>query len=147
MLFKYGKLSSLQICLSPSHIVVSEATSESSSLCPTLQKVRYRVMTSSHSLSIVKCVLVSIGTCTNLYTNRWIKQTFDIKQSLYRVLWLDSLTTTVSTFASLIEVVGLLTDLQYGPFGCFVIAYLSHAGFYTNPLLTFMISYIRLVYN
>ena len=100
-------------------------------------------MTGSHSLSIAKCVLVSIGTCTNLYTNRWIKQTFDIKQSLYRVLWLDSLTTTVSTLASLIEVVGFLADVPYGTFGCFVIAYLSHAGFYTNPLLTFMISYIR----
>ena len=94
-------------------------------------------------LSITKCILLSIGTCTNLYTNRWISRTFDTNQSLYLVLWLDSLTTTVSTFAAMLEVLGFLAELSYGTIGCFGLAYLSHAGFYTNPLLTFMISYIR----
>ena len=94
-------------------------------------------------LSITKCVLVSIGTCTNLCTNRWISKTFDTNQSLYLVLWLDSLTTTVSTFAAVLEVLGSLVEIPYGTVGCFGLAYFSHAGFYTNPLLTFMISYIR----
>ena len=100
-------------------------------------------MSVSQWLSITKCVLVSIGTCTNLYTNWFISKTFDINQSLYRVLWLDCLTTTVSTFASFLEVLWILAGFPCLPLVCLILAYLSHAGFYTNPLLTFMISYIR----
>ena len=84
-----------------------------------------------------------ISVCTNVYVIKFIKDTFDINQSLYRILWIDAITITLSVFSALLISLSSLVSIPFGPVGCFVLAYLSHSGFYINPLFPFMISFIR----
>ena len=43
-------------------------------------------------LTLANLILQVISVCANIYVIKFIKDTFDINQSLYRILWIDSIT-------------------------------------------------------
>ena len=95
-------------------------------------------------LTIVNMVLQIISISNNAFTNKFIMNTFDIGQSLYRILWIDSITIILSIFCGiLVNISNLVPSIHYGRVGCFILGYLSHTGFYITPFLTFLISFIR----
>ena len=98
---------------------------------------------SSLGLPIAACVTAGLGACTNAYTTRYIKKTFDTKQSLYFALKIDSLMTAVSSASAFVSILASITDVHFGVVGCFVLTYFSMTGFFLNPFLTFLVSYIR----
>ena len=94
-------------------------------------------------LAISACTVAGIGACANIYTNRYIKKTFDTKQSLYFALKIDSMMTAVSSLSSFLAILASIADVHFGVAGCFVLTYFSMTGFFLNPFLTFLVSYIR----
>ena len=97
----------------------------------------------SLGLALATGAVASIGVGTNTYTYYYIKKTFYTKQSLYFALKIDSLMTSVSTLATFLLTLVSVTNVQIGEVGCFALSYLSMTGFFLNPFLTFILSYVR----
>ena len=97
----------------------------------------------SLGLAIATGAVASIGVGTNTYAYYYIKKTFDTKQSLYVALKIDSLMTAVSTLATFLSTLVSMTNVHIGEVGCFALSYPSMTGFFLNPFLTFLVSYVR----
>lgn len=97
----------------------------------------------SLGLAVVSCAVAGASACTNIYTNRYIKKTFNTKQSLYYALKIDSAMTSVASVAAALTILASIADVHFGGVGCFALTYLSMSGFFLNPFLTFLVSYIR----
>ena len=98
----------------------------------------------SNELTLVNLFFQFVGIFSNIYTCRFIRNTFDIHQSLYRILWIDSITIIISEISSfLVNITIVVSTIQYGHVACFILGYLTHLGFYISPMLVFLISFIR----
>ena len=95
-------------------------------------------------LTVANLVLQIVDIFSNIFACKFIKHTFNIHQSLYRILWIDSITIIITLISILlVNITIFVSSIQYGHIGCFILGYLSHLGFYISPILTFLISFIR----
>ena len=108
------------------------------------EKAKSKMSHMAHNLISACMILQIISIASNIFTFKFIKDTFDTSQGLYLILSIDTLTILISVFSGFsIYVSALIPSIHYGKVGCFLLAYFSHLAFYVTPFLTLLISFIR----
>ena len=94
------------------------------------------------SYNICLAVFSSIAFLSNLRSLIYIYQTFDVKQCLYYILFLEAIVAMVATFISVIVFSIATTSDSHGEFFCSGLFVASQLSSFTSSLCNFMISFI-----